>query len=233
MHHGSGNFIGRGHLDGEPREIRILDRGKVTRPLEVVGPAPVPGVVAGMDSFDLPADHHEGERRAALAHWITHPENTLTWRSMVNRIWQHHFGNGLVETANDFGRLGAQPTHPQLLDWLAVEFRDGGGSLKKLHHLIVTSASYRQKTSHSGNNASLDQSNRFLWRQNRRRLDAESLRDTILIVAGKMDFKMGGPSFQDFLIEKPHHSPHYRYDKADPDDPATHRRSIYRFLVRS
>lgn len=233
VHHGSGNFIGRGHLDGTPRKIHVLDRGEVTRPLEPVGPAPVPGVVAGMDSFDLPDDHREGDRRVALAQWITHPHNTLTWRSIVNRVWQHHFGSGLVETANDFGRLGAKPTHPELLDWLAVEFRDNGGSFKKLHRLIVTSETYRQKSASTPANASRDTSNRFLWRQNRRRLEAEAIRDTILLVAGKMNLEMGGPSFQDFVIEKPQHSPHYRYDLADPDDPSTHRRAIYRFLVRS
>ena len=86
----------------------------------------------------------EGARRAALAKWITDPANPLTWRSIVNRAWQYHFGRGLVDTPNDFGRMGGMPTHPELLDWLAVEFRDGGGSIKKLHRLIVTSAAYRQ-----------------------------------------------------------------------------------------
>jgi hypothetical protein len=114
-----------------------------------------------------------------------------------------------------------------------VEFRDGGGSLKKLHRMILLSETYRQKSSGLPENASVDGSNRFLWRQNRRRLEAEVVRDTVLTVAGKMNLKMGGPSFQDFIIEKPQHSPHYQYHKADPDDPATHRRSIYRFLVRS
>lgn len=237
VHHGSGNFQGRGHLDGAPREIRILDRGEVTRPGKIVGPAPVPGMVAGITSFDLPVDHAEGDRRAALARWVTHPENRLTWRSIVNRVWQSHFGIGLVETPNDFGRLGAKPSHPALLDWLAVEFRDSGGSLKELHRLIVTSETYRQKSSFSISRpappSSSDRDNRFLWRQNRRRLEAEAIRDTVLLVAGKMNLERGGPSFRDFVIEKPQHSPHYRYDKADPDDPATHRRSIYRFLVRS
>src|SRR5213078_2935864 len=93
--------------------------------------------------FDLAPGSGEGARRAALAQWITSRDNPLTWRSIVNRVWQHHFGHGLVETPNDFGRMGAPPTHPELLDWLAVEFRDGGQSFKKLHKLIVTSATYR------------------------------------------------------------------------------------------
>ena len=233
VHTGKGNFIGRGHLNGQPRDIHILDRGDVTQPLDKVPPNPVPGIVMGMDQFDLPKDHTEGDRRVALANWITHPDNTLTWRSIVNRIWQYHFGTGLVETANDFGQIGEKPSHPELLDWLAVEFRDEGGSMKSLHRIILNSDTYKQSSLHSPSNAAIDNSNKFLWRQNRRRLDAESIRDSVLIVAGKMDFKMGGPSFQDFIIEKPQHSPHYKYNKADPDNAATHRRSIYRFLVRS
>jgi hypothetical protein len=233
VHHGSGNFMGRGHVNGKPREIRILGRGDVTSPLDVVEPAPVPGVVKGVTSFDLPANHMEGDRRVALADWVVHPENKLTWRSIVNRVWQQHFGTGLVETANDFGRIGGQPSHPELLDWLAVEFRDGGGSLKKLHRMILLSETYRQMSSGPEGNDSVDVSNRFLWRQNRRRLEAEMIRDTVLITAGRMNFRMGGPSFRDFVIEKPEHSPHYQYHKANPDDPVTHRRSVYRFLVRS
>lgn len=233
VHQGSGNFMGRGHVNGKPREIHILDRGDITSPLDVVEPAPVPGVVEGVTSFDLPANHTEGDRRVALAGWVVHPENKLTWRSIVNRVWQQHFGTGLVETANDFGRIGEEPSHPELLDWLAVEFRDGGGSLKKLHRMILLSETYRQMSSGSEGNDSVDGSNRFLWRQNRRRLEAEVVRDTVLITAGKMNFRMGGPSFRDFVIEKPEHSPHYQYHKANPDDPVTHRRSVYRFLVRS
>ncbi|MDB4665749.1 DUF1553 domain-containing protein, partial [bacterium] len=122
----------------------------------------------------------------------------------------------MVETANDFGQIGEEPTHPKLLDWLAVEFRDGGGSLKRLHRMILLSETYRQKSSGRPENVSVDGSNRFLWRQNRRRLEAEVVRDTVLSVAGKMNLKMGGPSFQDFIIEKPQHSPHYQYHKADP-----------------
>ncbi len=233
VHHGTGNFVGRGSQGGKPREVRVLDRGDVTRPLEPVQPGTVPGIVGECGSFDLPENHSEGERRVALANWVVHRENGLTWRSIVNRVWQGHFGMGLVETANDFGRLGGEPSHPELLDWLAVEFRDSGGSLKELHRLIVTSATYKQESEGDLVNESRDGSNRFLWKQNRRRLEAESIRDAVLIAAGKMDFRMGGPSFKDFVIEKPEHSPHYLYEKADPNDEATHRRSVYRFLVRS
>ena len=111
-----------------------------------------PGALAcvpGLDaSFSLPDPEDEGSRRAALARWLADPKNVLTWRSIVNRVWHYHFGRGLADTPNDFGRMGAPPSHPELLDWLAVEFRDGGGSLKQLHRLIVTSATYRQSSRH-------------------------------------------------------------------------------------
>jgi hypothetical protein len=233
VHHGSGNFKGRGSFGDAPREIRVLNRGEVTQPKELVMPGTVPGIVPGDGEFVLEGGHSEGDRRVALAEWIVHPQNKLTWRSLVNRIWQTHFGRGLVETANNFGQIGEKPSHPELLDWLAVEFRDGGGSIKDLHRLILNSETYRQSSKGDAGNEEVDGSNRFLWRQNRRRLEAESIRDTVLWASGKMDFEMGGPSFRDFVIEKPEHSPHYQYHKADPDDRSTHRRSVYRFLVRS
>ena len=130
--------------------------------------------------------------------------------------------------------MGALPTHPELLDWLAATFRDDmAGSIKKLHRLIVTSATYRQSSSRSTRRLpQFDSDNTLLWRQNRRKLEAEAVRDSVLAVSGKLDLKMGGPSFQDFVIKNPEHSPHYEYQLADPENPALHRRSIYRFLVR-
>ncbi len=234
VHKGGGTFKGRGHVGGKPRDIYVLHRGNVTQPGDPVQPATVPGVVKDVPHvFELPKDHKEGARRVALAEWIVHRENALTWRSIVNRVWQYHFGRGIVDTPNDFGRVGDQPSHPELLDWLAVEFRDGGGSLKQLHRLILNSAVYKQSSAQNAAHAKTDDSNRFLWRQNRRRIEAEALRDTVLLVSGKLDRKMGGPSFKDFVIERPEHSPHYQYHKASHDDPATHRRSVYRFIIRS
>jgi hypothetical protein len=240
VHHGSGNFVGTGATGGQPRPIFILNRGNVTQPGEEVGPGAlsclsvafsIPGDLPGPDL--VPAKG-EGARRAALAKWLASPENPLTWRSIANRVWQHHFGRGIVDTPNDFGRMGALPTHPELLDWLAVEFRDGGGSLKQLHKLMVMSHTYQQDSRIVDSDARLlDADNRYLWHANRRRLEAESLRDAVLAVAGKLDTTMGGASFQDFVIEHPEHSPHYEYHLFDPDDPKSHRRSIYRFLVRS
>ena len=234
VHHGGGAFIGRGHAGGKPRDVFILTRGSVTQPAELVKPATLPNIVPGVaHEFELAADHDEGERRVALAEWITHPENMLTWRSIANRIWQYHFGRGIVDTPNDFGRIGEKPSHPELLDWLAVSFRDNGGSVKTLHRAILNSATYKQSSAHHAKNAEIDNSNQFLWRQNRRRVEAEAVHDTVLSLSGKMDFKMGGPSYKDFVIEQPQHSPHYQYHLYDPDDVSTHRRSVYRFIVRS
>jgi len=247
VHHGSGTFVGTGPSGGRPRPIRILTRGDVKRPGKEVGPGPIAALSqrAGLPGeFDLPPGHSEGDRRAALARWITDPKNPLTWRSIVNRVWQYHFGRGLVETPNDLGHMGQRPSHPELLEWVAVEFRDGGQSLKALHRLIVTSAVYRQSStwtslSETRNRISerrghvVDADNRYLWRMNRRKLEAESVRDAALAVAGQLDRRMGGPSYQDFVIEQPEHSPHYEYHKHDPTDWRTHRRSIYRFIVRS
>ena len=176
--------------------------------------------------------HGEGARRAALARWITDPRNLNTRRSLVNRVWHYHFGRGIVETPNDFGHMGALPTHPELLDWLAYWFAENGESLKKLHRLIVTSATYRQSTAVQLEAAKRDADNRYLWRMNRARIDAETIHDTMLAVSGKLDLTMGGPSVQQFFF-KDDHSPVYDYTRFDVDSPGANRRSIYRFVVRS
>ena len=214
-----------------PREVTVLGRGNVRAP----GAPTFPGALSAVSTLKarFPESSVEGERRAALAQWISDPENVLTWRSIVNRIWQYHFGAGIVESANDFGRMGMKPSHPELLDWLAVWFRDQGhGSLKSLHRLMVTSAAYRQRSDQRAEAAKIDGENRLLWRMNRTRLDAEALRDAVLSVTGKIDTTMGGPSVQMFWF-KNDHSPIYDYARFDPDSPGAYRRSIYRVIVRS
>ncbi|WP_395741564.1 DUF1553 domain-containing protein [Prosthecobacter sp.] len=231
IHTGTGAFRGTGNEGGKPRVIQVLKRGDIKQPAKEVGPQSITALSGAFHDAYQMAGEGESARRAALAAWISSNNNVLTWRSIVNRVWQHHFGRGLVDTANDFGRMGGSPSHPELLDWLAVIFRDDfGGSLKKLHKLIVMSATYRQSSDKSEPS---DAGNVFLSHQNRRKLDAESIRDSILAVSGKLDLTMGGPSFQDFVIEKPQHSPHYEYQLHDPEDPKSWRRSIYRFIVRS
>lgn len=237
VHYGSGAFAGTGGNGGQPRPIHVLARGDVQKPGREVGPGTLPYVPEVDAVFALPDGSPEGARRAALARWITDRRHPLTWRSLVNRVWQYHFGRALVDSPNDFGRMGQRPSHPELLDWLSVEFRDSGQSLKRLHRLLVTSATYRQVSSLPAADAApavaVDADNRLLWRMNRRKLEAEAVRDSLLAVAGKLDLTPGGPAFQDFVVDKPEHSPHYEYQRYDPEDAKTWRRSVYRFLVRS
>jgi hypothetical protein len=133
-------------------------------------------------------------RRSALARWLTDSKNPLTARVMVNRLWQHHFGKGIVGTPSDFGILGEQPTHPELLDWLAREFIERGWSLKAMHKLMVTSATYQQSSRFNERAAKIDPENQHLWRMNRRRLEGEALRDAMLSASGLLNLKAGGPS---------------------------------------
>jgi len=216
-----------------PRSVHMLRRGEVTKP----GPEAKPGTlscVEGPATFTVADAANEANRRAALANWLTDPENGIVWRSIANRVWHYHFGRGIVNTPNDFGKMGASPTHPELLDWLAVWFRDGGGSLKALHRLIVTSETYRQSSAHNAEYAKIDADNAYLWRMSRTRLDAESVRDAILTATGLLDPAMGGPSARHFtLAAGVHITPVVEYQKFDVDGPAARRRSVYRFIFRT
>ncbi len=214
-----------------PRPIYLLKRGDV----EQRGDKVTAGGLSCIKLLDpnFKESDQEGPRRAALANWIAHRDNPLTWRSIVNRVWQTHFGRGLVDTPSDFGRNGSLPTHPELLDWLAIEFRDHGGSFKKLHRTILLSNTYRQMSANNTAFAKIDADNRYLWRQNRVRLDAESVRDSLLAISGKLDLQMGGPGFELFRF-KDDHSPIYDHTALEKiNDPATFRRTVYRFTVRS
>jgi hypothetical protein len=178
----------------EPDDIHLLSRGDPEQPRESV----VPAVLSSLGDVQLAADAAEQERRQALADWIASPDSPLTARVMVNRIWQWHFGVGFVDTPNDFGRNGSYPTHPELLDWLAVEFIRGEWSIKHMHRLIVLSATYRQSTQHNEQAAAKDADVRLLWRYPSRRLDGEAIRDSILAINGRLDLKMGGRGFSLF-----------------------------------
>ncbi len=215
-----------------PRPVHLLERGEVRR----AGPLMPPGAiacVAGLDSiFRLDDPGAEVTRRAALARWIVDPRNALAWRSIANRIWHFHFGRGLVDTPNDFGRMGSLPSHPELLDWLAARHLEDGGSLKRLHRLIVSCAAYRSESRGDPRGLAKDADNRLLWRMNRTRLDAESVRDSILAAAGRLDLALGGPPEDHFLF-KDDHSPVYDYARFDGAAAAGLRRSVYRTIVRS
>src|SRR5262249_22191003 len=182
-------------LFAQPGPSHRLHRGDPMQPREFVRP----GALA---SFGAPlkqeAETPEQQRRLSLARWITDPRHPLTARVLVNRLWQHHFGEGIVSTPSDFGLNGAKPTHPELLDWLASEFVANGWSMKHMHRLMVLCATYRQCS--AGNPAGLaaDAGSRLLWRYPPRRLEAEPLRDAILAVSGNLDRRMGGPGFDLF-----------------------------------
>ncbi len=166
---------------------RLLIRGDVSKP----GPELDSGwpVVLGKTPASL------GERpRVALADWMADPGNPLVSRVWVNRLWQYHFGQGIVSTASDFGTQGAKPTHPELLDWLSAELMDNKWSTKHIHRLIVMSNTYRQARKHDEKNAELDPDNRLLWNWPRRRLQAEAIRDSVLLATGELDASIGGPS---------------------------------------
>ena len=178
----------------EPDRISVLNRGNPEQPKDAVSAA-IPAIFG-----DLKLDQSltESERRLALANWVADPKNPLTARVIVNRVWQWHFGSGLVETPSDFGVMGALPTHPELLDWLADEFIRCGWSLKKLHKLIVLSSTYRQSSEFNAAAATKDADAKLLWHFPKRRLEAESIRDAILSVSGRLNPAMYGRGFDLF-----------------------------------
>jgi hypothetical protein len=154
---------------------------------------------------------------------------------MVNRLWQYHFGHGIVRTANNFGRNGTPPSHPELLDWLAAKFIESGWSLKSMHRLIVNSATYRQRADYdSAEGARLDPANRLVWRMNRRRLEGEAIRDSILAVSGRLNPEMGGPAIYPPLPEGMEDRTYYKHSRfwEPTDGPESRRRSVYIFNRR-
>jgi hypothetical protein len=173
-------------------------------------------------------------RRTVLANWITRKENPLTARVMANRIWQYHFGRGIVRTPSNFGAQGDRPTHPELLDWLAAEFVDQGWRLKPLHRLIVKSSAYRMSSQGNAQALSLDPANDLFWRFDMRRLTAEEIRDSILAVSGTLNPRIGGPSMYPTLpaeVFGGQSVPGSNWGKSSPEDQA--RRSVYIHLKRS
>ncbi len=215
-----------------PREVHLLRRGDVRAGGDLVAPGTVTCFPWLPKALTVAHPGIESERRVALARWLIDTRNLQLRRSWVNRVWHYHFGRGIVDTPNDFGRMGSPPSHPALLDWLAFWFQDTGESLKALHRLILTSATYRQGSALDPLAEKVDAENRLLSRMNRSRLDAECLHDALLAVSGRLDATMGGPSVQQFWF-KDDHSPTYDYTRFDVESPGGCRRSIYRFIVRS
>ncbi len=178
----------------KPDDIHVLSRGDPEQPKDAV----VPAVLSAVTNLQLPRDAAEQQRRTALADWIASPQNPLTARVMVNRIWQGHFGTGIVATPSDFGHQGTKPTHPELLDWLSQEFIRSGWSIKHMHRLIVLSATYRQEVRQDAVAAAKDADMHLLWSYPSRRLEAESIRDSMLAVSGRLNLKMHGRGFDLF-----------------------------------
>ena len=182
---------------GEPSPTYILRRGDHDKPSRPVGPG-VPAVLTdGQTPFDVTPPFPNGTpktgRRLAFARWLTEPDHPLTARVMVNRVWYHHFGRGLVTTMENFGVQGAAPTHPELLDWLAITFVERGWRIKELHRLMMLSRTYRQSSGITDDRQRIDPQNHLHSRMPVRRMDAEALRDSILSISGRLDTTAGGP----------------------------------------
>jgi hypothetical protein len=216
-----------------PKSVFVLKRGNIATPGDSASPGALQCLAHETPRFTISESAKEGDRRAALAMWITHPENPLFWRSIVNRLWLHHFGSGIVDTPNDFGRMGSLPSHPELLDMLADSLRQNGGSLKRLHRMMVTSAAYRRASQFSAEQADQDPDNRMLTHWKRRRIDAETFRDSLLLLAGSVDATMGGSAVHWFrlgpAIQVTNSVDYSGFDWTQRDG---NRRSIYRFVYR-
>jgi len=221
-------YIGRFE---QPQEAtRLLKRGSVTDPGDAVAPGSLSALDGVLPEFSLDVSAPEGERRLALARWITDARNPLTPRVLANRIWHYHFGRGIAGTPSDFGFNGEKPTHPELLDYLAGRLLELGWRLKPLHKEIMMSAAYRQSSGFEEARASVDSEARFLWRFPPRRLDAEQVRDAVLAVSGKLNRTMGGPGFRLYKYTVDNVATYYPLEQFAEE---TYRRSVYHQAPRS
>ena len=219
----------------QPGPTHVLQRGEPDKIREAVTPGALSAVAGVTSELGLNADSPEAERRRRFADWVANPANPLTARTIVNRIWHYHFHRGLSGTPNDLGRMGDTPSHPELLDWLAGWFVDpkgGNWSLKQLHRLILTSATWQQASSPVPVEAvARDAENRLLWRFTPRRLEAEEARDALLALGGELNPALGGPGFRPFRHVG--NGGQNEYFAADLPGPDFSRRTIYRIAVHS
>jgi hypothetical protein len=213
-----------------PQATHVLLRGNPATPGEQVAAGGIAALRSLSADFSLDREASDAERRQQLAQWITDVQNPLFARVMANRVWQYHFGTGLVDTPSDFGFSGGRPSHPELLDWLANELIRSGWSLKHLHRCILNSATYQQTSQLRAEGAAKDRDNRLMWRWSPRRLDAETLRDSLHQFAGKLDRSLGGPGFYEFTTHV--HNSQF-YEPHDTVGPTFQRRALYRTWVRS
>ncbi len=229
-------FAGSAHaiVPRQPSTVFVLLRGDYRKPTDVALPRGLTALEAAGLSPDLglSSSSSEAERRQRLAEWLTEPRNPLTPRVFVNRVWHYHFGQGIVDTPSDFGFNGGRPSHPALLDYLTSRFIASGWDVKALHREIVMSATYRQRSQVTSETAeTIDAGNRLLWRANRRQLEGESVRDTILQVSGALNPQIGGESFRD--VEVALEENHEFTDPTNEFSENTCRRSVYRLWARS
>jgi mono/diheme cytochrome c family protein len=204
--------------------------GNPQRKGDVVAPASLSVFDGAASAYRVDPAKPDGDRRVALATWLTAPDNPLTPRVLVNRIWHYHFGTGLVDTPSDFGYMGGRPTHPELLDWLARQLQRNHWQIKALHRLIMTSQAYQQSGDFRDIAARADGDSRLLWRFPPRRLSAEEVRDTLLTVAGKLDLTMGGPGFRLYEYQQDNVA---TYVPLDVHGPETYRRAVYHHNARA
>jgi hypothetical protein len=214
-------------------ETYALAGGELANKTEKVEPGFLQAVVGNSEPAKIPFAGGSSGRRTALAEWITSPDNPLTSRVMMNRVWQHHFGEGIVQTPSDFGINGDRPSHPELLDWLAATFVEKKGSLKAMHRLMLTSNTYRQSTENPDYQkyAEIDSKNRLLWRMNWLRLEGETIRDSVLAVNGQLQKSEGGPGV--FVSVPADVASGFEFFKWFPSDEKEQaRRTIYTFQRR-
>jgi hypothetical protein len=211
----------------------VLFKGLWDAPLDEVQP----GVLSILDPAPAKIVAPEGlnstGRRSALANWLTDPKNPLTARVMVNRIWQDHFGKGIVGTSSDFGVMGERPADPQLLDYLATSFVENGWSIKKMHRLIMLSNTYQQSSAYQEQASKVDPDNKLLWRFDRRRLEGEVIRDSMLMAAGQLNLKMGGPGVFPPIPQGISNGSKYLAWTPEKDPAEADRRSVYVFVKRN
>ncbi len=214
----------------QPDPMFVLRRGDVMQRTDPVTPGALSQIKTLSPDLSENPNAPEPERRLAFAHWIGSPKNPLTARVIVNRIWQYHFGRGIVGTPSDFGRNGEKPSHAELLDWLANDFVVNGWKMKRLQKLMVMSYTYCQSGALSAKGEKVDASNHLLWRMPLQRMEAEVLRDSILATSGKLDRRMGGPGFRLFKYSEVNVA---IYDSLENYGPETWRRSVYRSSARA
>ncbi len=204
--------------------------GSPQRKGDVVVVASLSSLEATVPPYQLNDQASEAERRLALANWLAHPQHPLTSRVLANRLWHYHFGMGLVDTPSDFGYMGGQPSHPELLDWLALQLQQHDWHCKPLHRTIMLSKTYQQASEHRSDAAAVDADSRLLWRYPPHRLDAEAIRDTALMVAGQLRCEMGGPGFKLYQYLQDNVATYVPLDKHGPD---TYRRAVYHHNARA